>query len=141
MERELRRPKSIPIQAPEPRLDQFVESCASGESFALMVLGDSMLPEFAEGDIIVIEPQGLATHGSFVLAFWDDEWTFRQLVRREADAPAAPGAQDGARGAWMLRALDPRYPEIELADLSAVRGVVIQKSKPGRRRAAKRYVE
>ena len=25
--------------------------CSSGESFALMVLGDSMLPEFAEGNL------------------------------------------------------------------------------------------
>ncbi len=28
---------------------------------ALMVLGDSMLPEFAEGEIIVIEPEGSPT--------------------------------------------------------------------------------
>ena len=101
--------------------------CSSGESFALMVLGDSMLPEFVEGDIIVIEPDGLAADGSFVLAYCDDEWIFRQLAR---DGPAR----------WRLRALDPRYPDIPLPDLSAVRGVVIQKSRPGRRRASKRYV-
>jgi len=102
------------------------DSCSSGESFALMVLGDSMLPEFAEGEVIVIEPDGLAADGSFVLAWCGDEWIFRQLVR-------------DAHG-WRLRALNPVYPEIALPDLDAVRGVVIQKSRPGRRRASKRYV-
>lgn len=101
--------------------------CSSGESFALMVLGDSMLPEFAEGEIIVIEPDGLAGDGSFVLARCGEDWIFRQLAR-------------DAGGRWRLRPLNPAYPDIAIADLSAVRGVVIQKSKPGRRRASKRYV-
>ena len=104
-----------------------VGGCSSGESFALMVLGDSMLPEFAEGEIIVVEPDGLATDGSFVFAHCSDEWIFRQLAR-DAD------------GGWLLRPLNPAYPELRIADLSAVRGVIIQKSKPGRRRASKRYV-
>ena len=38
-------------------------------------------------------------------------------------------------GGWQLRALNPAYAETALADLSPVRGVVIQKSLPGRRRA------
>ena len=101
--------------------------CSGAESFALMVLGDSMVPEFVEGEIIVVEPEGLAVDGSFVVAHVAGEWTFRQLV--------AVGDR------WQLRALNPAYPASDLADLSAVRGVVIQKSKPGRRRAAKRYVE
>ncbi|MBX3592593.1 MAG: S24 family peptidase [Burkholderiaceae bacterium] len=101
--------------------------CSSGESFALMVLGDSMLPEFAEGEIIVIEPDGLVSEGSFVFARCNDEWIFRQLAR-------------DAAGHWLLRPLNPAYPDIPIADLSAVRGVIIQKSKPGRRRASKRYV-
>jgi len=103
------------------------DGCSSGESFALMVLGDSMLPEFAEGEIIIIEPDGLAADGSFVLARCDDDWIFRQLAR-------------GPAGNWLLRPLNPAYPDIPIADLSAVRGVIIQKSRPGRRRASKRYV-
>jgi SOS-response transcriptional repressor LexA len=90
-----------------------------------MVLGDSMAPEFEEGDVIVIEPEGLATDGSYVLAQAAGEWIFRRLVARE--------------GGWRLAALDPRYPPIDIPDLSAVRGVVIQKSRPGRRRATRRY--
>jgi len=100
--------------------------CSGAEPFALMVLGDAMRPEFDEGDVIVIEPEGHALDGSFVLAHAGGEWVFRQL--------AAVG------DAWELRALDPRYPVLPLADLAAVRGVIIQKSRPGRRRDAKRYV-
>lgn len=103
-------------------------SCAAAEPFALMVLGDSMEPEFLERDIIVIEPEGLAKDGSYVFAWLNDEYIFRQLVKR--------GEQ------WLLHPLNPAYPDAEIdADLSAVRGVIIQKSKPGRRKAAKRYVE
>ena len=100
-------------------------ACSGSESFALMVLGDSMAPEFAEGDVIVIEPEGLATDGSYVLAWHGDEWIFRQLV--------ASGA------GWRLRPLNPAYPAIDMEDLTGVRGVVIQKSTPGNRKSTKRY--
>ena len=117
--------KIIPIIAAEDAEE--MSACAAAEPFALMVLGDSMEPEFVERDIIIIEPEGLATDGSYVLAWLDDEHIFRQLVKR------------GDR--WLLHPLNPRYPDAEIADLEAVRGVIIQKSKPGRRKAAKRYVE
>ena len=113
----------IPIAPADPALD----ACAQAEAFALMVLGDSMVPEFEEGEIIIIEPEGLATDGAYVLAQVSGEWIFRQLRRAE--------------GAWLLKALNPAYPDIAIADLAPVRGVIIQKSKPGRRRAAKRYVD
>jgi len=100
--------------------------CGGGESFALRVLGQSMAPEFAEGEIIIIEPEGLARDGSYVLAWVDEEWIFRQLCRRG--------------GTWALRALNPAFAEIALDDLSAVRGVIIQKALPGRRRASRRYI-
>lgn len=114
--------RTIPIVA-----DSGGDDCSGAESFALMVLGDSMAPEFTEGDVVVVEPEGLARDGSFVIARVDGEWTFRQLVATD--------------GAWSLRALNPAYPARPLPDLSQIRGVVIQKSRPGRRRAAKRYVE
>ena len=109
-----------------PGADDALQSCAGGESFALAVLGDSMEPEFSEGDIIVIEPEGLAVSGSYVLAFHDQAWIFRQLLRVD--------------GRWRLCPLNPRYPSVDLADLSPVRGVVIQKARPGRRKALKRYI-
>ena len=106
------RPKTIPIV---PVAHDEAGDCAGAEPFVLMVLGDSMAPEFAEGEIIVVEPEGLAVDGSFVVA--------------------------RAGGGWELRALDAACPAVAIPDLAPVRGVVIQKSKPGRRRAAKRYVE
>ncbi len=99
--------------------------CAGGESFALMVMGQSMTPEFNEGEIIIIEPEGLAQHGSYVLAWHEEGWTFRQLLQ------AASG--------WVLHALNPAFADSALADLSAVRGVIIQKALPGRRSATRHY--
>jgi len=107
--------------------DAELDACSAAEPFALMVLGDSMEPEFVEGEVILIEPEGLATDGSFVLAKLDGEWIFRQLEKQGAG--------------WRLQALNPAYPSADISDLGAVKGVVIQKSKPGRRRATKRYVD
>ena len=105
--------------------------CSRGELFALMVLGDAMRPEFDPGDIVVVEPDGLAGDGSFVVACWDGEWMLRRLTRRDER--------------WSLDVLNAAAadaaPSIALDDLTPVRGVVIQKSRPGRRRARKRYVE
>lgn len=103
--------------------------CSGGESFALRVLGDEMAPEFSEGDILIIEPDGALKDGSFVLARHGDGWVFRQLLRRGA--------------AWVLHVLNPKrgdLPDVPLVDLAAVHGVVIQKAVPGRRKLSKFYV-
>lgn len=106
--------------------DAALAACSGSESFALMVLGTSMEPEFLEGEIIVVEPEGLARDGSYVLAFLHGGWIFRRLVQSEEG--------------WLLSPLNPAFPSVAIADLSPVRGVVIQKAKPGRRRASKRYI-
>ncbi len=111
-----RKPISIPVVSAEPQADG--GSCSDAEPFALMVLGDSMEPEFMEGEIIVVEPEGLATDGSYVIAFHNEEYIFRQLLKREAG--------------WALHALNPAYPDHPIASLSGVRGVVIMKKKSGR---------
>jgi len=111
---------------PQSTLVPDVSGCGGGESFALRVLGQSMAPEFVEGEIIIIEPEGLARDGSYVLAWHADDWTFRQLCR--------------VHERWTLHALNPAFGDVVLDDLSAVRGVVIQKALPGRRRASKRYI-
>lgn len=116
--------KSIPI-APFGAAD--TGACDGAESFALMVLGDSMEPEFNEGEIVIIEPSGLAGDGSYVLAHVGGEWIFRQLLKTGAG--------------WRLAALNPAYPARDIDDLAPVRGVIIQKSVPGRRKLTKRYVE
>ena len=102
-------------------------ACVADEPFALMVLGDSMEPEFVAGEIIVVEPAGRATEGSYVLAEAGGELIFRQL------------AKDGE--GWLLRPLNGRYGTLAIAGLSTIRGVVIQKTKPGRRKASKRYID
>jgi len=119
--------KTIPVVPVAPEQDAAPEACASAEPYALMVLGDSMLPEFAEGEIVVVEPEGLARDGSYVVADHDGEPILRQLVSRA--------------GSWWLRPLNPRYPDAALAGLGAVRGVVIQKSRPGSRRSRKSYID
>jgi SOS-response transcriptional repressor LexA len=102
------------------------DGCSGGEVFALRVLGDSMAPEFLEGEIVIVEPEGAVHDGSFVLARVGGEWTLRQLARRD--------------DAWVLRALHPAYRDQPLPDLAAVHGVIIQKAVPGKRRLGKRYV-
>jgi SOS-response transcriptional repressor LexA len=128
------KPIDIPIRVEAgSQADQEAASCASGEPYALMVLGDSMLPEFEPGEIIVVEPEGLAKDGSYVIAYlsWvepeDERYIFRQLVRHPEG--------------WMLKPLNPLYPNIPIDSVeSVVKGVVTQKKKPGRRRAMKSYV-
>ena len=111
---------------PDPADDA---GCSGGEAFALRVLGEDMLSEFREGDIVVIEPDGALKDGCFVLARPGGEWTLRQLVRSGAG--------------WKLQALNPAradVPEVALADLSCVHGLVIQKAVPGRRKLGKSYL-
>jgi len=103
------------------------DGCGAAEPYALMVLDDSMAPEFGAGDVIVVEPAGVARDGSFVVAQVDGDFTLRQLVRH----------CDG----WRLRTLDGTRPPVDLADPAAVHGVVIQKSRPGRRRCVRQYVD
>ena len=113
--------KSIPIQSINE-----ASNCASAEPYALMVLGDSMMPEFEQGEIIVVEPSGLVKDGSYVVAFVNEEYIFRQLVKHEEG--------------WMLKPLNPLYENIPVADLDVAKGVVIMKKRPGKRSEQKSYL-
>lgn len=98
-------------------------TCTEAEPFALRVLDDSMQPEFRRGCIIVIDPTGRATDGSYVLADdgskTEDEtegMVFRQLRRQPHDG-------------WVLSALNEQYPDIQISDdLSGVIGVIVQRA-------------
>lgn len=100
-------------------------SCEENEPYALMVLGDSMEPEFNEQDVIVIEPNAHVKDGSYVIAYHNDEYIFRQLHIRE----------DG----WYLHALNSNYPDQKLANETDVKGVITQKKSPGGRKNRKTY--
>jgi DNA polymerase V len=117
--------KIIPIVAAS-ETGESDSSCSGAEPFALMVLGDSMLPEFEDGDVVVVEPEGLAQDGSFVIAFHNEEYIFRQLR-----------IQDGR---YSLTALNEAYPAMDVPSVEVVKGVVIQKSKPGKRKLSKSYI-
>ena len=88
--------------------------CAAGEAYALRVLGDSMEPEFADGSIIIIEPDGSVENGSYVIAHAGGEYIFRQFV------------SEGGRS--FLKALNPGYADIPVAGPEVVRGVVVQRA-------------
>lgn len=120
----MNRGRAIPIA---PIDNGSASGCSAAESFALMVLGDSMQPEFMHGDIVVVEPEGLVHDGACVIAMNEGEWILRQLVRQGE--------------AWVLKALNPDFPAVGIADLTRVKGVVIQRVRPGRRRETKCYVK
>ena len=117
--------KSIPITAAGSETNN-PSSCNDAEPFALMVLGDSMAPEFNEGEIIIIEPGQLTIDGSYILAFHNEEYIFRQLNKSESG--------------WCLHALNDNYPDVPFTDLSVIRGIITQKSRPGKRSASKIYI-
>jgi DNA polymerase V len=96
-----------------------MSGCADSEPFALRVLGDSMEPEFSEGNVIIVEPSGVIEDGCFVVAHYQEEYVFRQLVR------------SGER--WFLKPLNGRYPTVEISGVDAIKGRVIQKAGKYRR--------
>lgn len=123
-----RKPISIPVVSATAQEDHMTGSSCSGKDMvALMVLGDSMAPEFIEGEILVIEPDAPAKNGSLVIGWVNEEFIFRQLKRDD-------------QGGWRLHALNPGYPDIAISGLDAIRGVVTHKKKPGSRKSVKYYV-
>ena len=93
------------------------------DPFALRVLGNSMEPEFKEGHIIIIEPNGEIKNGSYVFAVYKDEYIFRQLVIKN--------------GQHFLKPLNDNYPTLEISDLDAIKGVITQRA--GVRRKEHKY--
>lgn len=126
-----RKPINIPVVAAAQEDDPAScnssgSECSGNEMVALMVLGDSMAPEFIEGEILVIEMGAPATDGAFVVGTANEEFIFRQLQR-------------DASGGWRLHALNPAYPDIAIPGLDEIKGVVTHKKKPGSRKSVKYY--
>ena len=84
--------------------------------FSLRVSDDSMEPEFAEGDVIVVDPTLEAEHNGYVVALMDSGMpTFKQLI---------------IMGNKMyLKPLNQRYPLLEIQGELLICGVVVSKYK------------
>jgi SOS-response transcriptional repressor LexA len=82
-------------------------------TFALRVDGESMEPRYHHGDIIYVDPDVPATHGSDVVVRLEDsnEATFKQLVI------------EGKRR--YLKPLNTRFPILEITTAARIVGVVI----------------
>lgn len=99
--------------------------CEDKEPYVLMVLGDSMEPEFLDGDVVVIEPGAHFRDGSYVIAHHNDEYIFRQLRVM------------GER--LYLTPLNPNYVSQQLDGPEAIKGVITQRKRPGNRHDRKNY--
>lgn len=99
------------------------EGSCGNEPFALRVLGDSMSPEFEEGHIIIIDPEGMVGEGAYVLAQTHGEYIFRQLHIED--------------NRYYLKPLNTNYPTLEINGLSDIHGVIVQRA--GRRRADRKH--
>jgi len=98
-------------------------SCSRAEPFALQVLGDSMIPEFQNGVVIVIDPEGVVRDGCYVVALHNDEYTFRQYRFYEDKHYLVP--------------LNDLYPTEEIPGVNVIKGVVVQQA--GRRRKDRKF--
>lgn len=126
----MQKPISIPVvSASAPQEAAGGSNCTGKELVALMVLGDSMEPEFVEGEILVIEMGRPTMEGSYVIAeVAPEDYTFRQLQR-------------DAHGGWRLVALNPAHPDAPLTSLGQIKGVIIHKRNARSRKTVKFYVE
>lgn len=83
-------------------------------TYALRVHGDSMEPDFKEGDILIVEPEAEPFHGCYaIVKNGENEATFKKLIK------------DG--GDWYLKPLNPDYPVKPLRDDMRIVGIVRQR--------------
>jgi SOS-response transcriptional repressor LexA len=99
--------------------DEWIESDVKGKHvFALRIKGDSMEPEFKEGEVVIINPHVEAKPGDYVIVKNDEEEaTFKQL-KVYGDTT-------------VLHPLNPKYPDIELkkGNKYKIVGKVVEKKK------------
>ena len=99
------------------------QGCTAAEPFALRVIGDNMLPEFKDGQIIIVDPAYPPCHGAYVVVNYRGEFLFGQLIKRE-------------NRQW-LQYLNDTQSSVELIGQVEFKGVVIQRA--GRRKDIKHY--
>lgn len=99
--------------------DEWLASDVKGQNiFAVRVKGDSMEPEFTEGDIIILDPHIKPNPGDYVIVKNDEgEATLKQLKQYGRTR--------------VLHPLNPKYPDIELSEKHQyeIAGKVVEKKK------------
>lgn len=99
--------------------------CSSSEPFALRVVGESMVPEFRSGHIVIVDPAYPVVSGAFVVVDLGGEVILGRYVT------------DGSLR--RLEFLNPDFEAITLTTPHQIKGVVIQRS--GRRRVETRHYD
>ncbi|MDH5326530.1 MAG: S24 family peptidase [Gammaproteobacteria bacterium] len=94
------------------------------EPFALRVVGDSMLPEFHDGHIIIVDPSHPLCDGAYAVLEYEGEVLFGLYSRQNSQ--------------HTLRHLNSSDAPVSLNGPFEVKGVVVQRS-TGRRRDLKHY--
>jgi len=94
------------------------------EPFALRVIGATMLPEFTDGDIIIVDPGHPLCDGAFAVIEYNDEVFFGQYLEKQETK-------------W-LNFLNDEQNNFELGSDFIVKGVITQRSN-GRRKYLKHY--
>ena len=110
-------------ERPDSLMPPIEGSCSGREVFALRALGDSMVPEFEHGTVLIIDPEAVVKDGSYVIAKVAGEFIFRQL-RMYNDK-------------YFLQPLNDLYETIEIKGLEELEGVIIQSG--SRRKNLKKY--
>ena len=97
----------LPIEAHEEILDweEIEPSMAlNGDYFGLQVRGDSMMPRFVEGDVVIVRQQEDAECGDIVIALVNgDDVTIKKLIKYDDKGIA-------------LVALNPTYPPMRFSE-------------------------
>lgn len=110
-------------ERPESLMPPTESSCSAKEMFALRALGDSMVPEFEHGTVIIIDPEAVVKDGSYVLAQIDGEYIFRRL-NIQGDK-------------YYLQPLNDLYETVEISGIDMLEGVIVQAG--SRRKNMKKY--
>ena len=103
----------------EEEVIEWIETDVKGEhNFGLKIKGDSMEPEFKEGEVVVISPTAKAENGDYIIVKnHEEEATFKQYKRYD--------------NTKILHPLNPKYNDIILNKDKEYRivGVVMEKKK------------
>ncbi len=104
-------------------MDQGGCSSEDSEAYALRVVGDSMLPEFSDGQIVIVDPAYPLSAGAFVVVDYGGEVILGQY-----------STQDGQQ---RLLFLNVDYSPLVLVPPYQIKGVVTQRA--GRRRSERKH--